>query len=79
MQGRGKKDTRQGVGTIEWKKFSKTQTAVFGAMVKLECEFTFQWSERWSSSAGGMNEAEQKLGKGEGRIEVIRQTYGGLL
>ena len=60
MQGRGKKDTRQGVGTIEWKKFSKTQTAVFGATVKLESEFTFQWSERWSSSAGGMNEAEQK-------------------
>ena len=46
------------MGTIEWKKFSKTQTAVSGAMVKLECEFTFQWSERWSSSAGGMNEAE---------------------
>ena len=46
------------MGTIEWKKFSKTQTAVFGAMVKLECEFTFQWSEIWSSSAGGMNEAE---------------------
>lgn len=78
MQGRGEKDTRQGVGTIEWKKFSKTQTAVFGAMVKLESEFTFQRNERWSSSAG-RDKRDWKEGREEGRIEVISQTYGGSL
>ena len=63
------------MGATEWKKFSKSKPYVFGAMVKLESQFTFKRSEEWSSSAGRDKRGWIEGGEA-GRIELISQTNG---